>query len=98
MAGLPVGGPYDIEMMCGVESVVVKDVWILAGQSNMEGCGHFPRKPLGKDTMVRACYMDDHWDVAVTVDRNGMLLLRIVSPAANATSGRSPDGAAALCL
>ena len=70
MAGLPVGGPYDVELTCGEESVLVKDVlvgdvWILAGQSNMQGFGHFPKKPLGKDPMVRAFYMDDHWDVAV---------------------------------
>ena len=70
MAGLPVGGPYDVELICASDSVVVEDVlvgdvWILAGQSNMQGCGHFPEKPLGKDPLVRAFYMDDHWDVAV---------------------------------
>ena len=70
MAGLPVGGPYEIELRCGEASVTVKDVlvgdvWILAGQSNMQGCGHFPAKPLGKEPMVRAFYMDDHWAVAV---------------------------------
>ena len=70
LAGLPVGGPYEIELRCGEASVTVKDVlvgdvWILAGQSNMQGCGHFPAKPLGKEPMVRAFYMDDHWAVAV---------------------------------
>ena len=69
MAGLPVGGPYDVELACGGESVLaedvlVGDVWILAGQSNMQGYGHIPAKPLGRDPMVRAFYMDDHWDVA----------------------------------
>ena len=34
--GLPVGGPYDVD---GAKNVLVGDLWILAGQSNMEGCG-----------------------------------------------------------
>ena len=69
LAGLPVGGPYDITLVVGGESlavpdVLVGDVWICAGQSNMQGCGHFPKKRLGREPLVRAFYMDDHWDVA----------------------------------
>jgi hypothetical protein len=42
--GLPAGGLYRIEFCCGVESVAVEgvrvgDVWLLAGQSNMQGTG-----------------------------------------------------------
>ena len=33
---LPVGGPYEVG---GAKSVLVGDLWILAGQSNMEGVG-----------------------------------------------------------
>lgn len=47
--GLPVGGPYDITLECrymrggvafaSVNDIRVGDVWLLAGQSNMEGVG-----------------------------------------------------------
>ena len=49
LTGVPMGGPYNIEFRStGATSVVVKDVlvgdlWILAGQSNMEGVGR-PRE------------------------------------------------------
>lgn len=71
---LPAGGPYEIELFIEdskgkqldkihVRNVLVGDVWILAGQSNMEGIGHlkYAAKP---DEMVRAFYMDDRWEVA----------------------------------
>ena len=42
--GLPTGGPYLLEAACGdescsVESFYIGEVWVLAGQSNMEGVG-----------------------------------------------------------
>lgn len=46
--GLPVGGPYRLELETDtggravVETFFVGDVWILAGQSNMQGCGRLP--------------------------------------------------------
>jgi sialate O-acetylesterase len=47
ITGLPTGGPYVVEftvdgapmVSATVRSVLVGDLWILAGQSNMEGCG-----------------------------------------------------------
>lgn len=69
--GLPVGGPYDIDVRIGtdgecvaVRDVLVGDLWVLAGQSNMEGIGWLKdkRRPV---PMVRAFYMTDEWDVAV---------------------------------
>ncbi len=44
LQGVPVGGPYRLELRCGEESARVRafycgDVWLLAGQSNMEGVG-----------------------------------------------------------
>ena len=74
LPALPVGGPYVVELKvidpdgrkrdsCTVRDVLVGDVWIAAGQSNMQGCGHLnqPLKPL---PAVRAFFMDDRWAVA----------------------------------
>jgi len=69
LKGLPVGGPYDIELKAGTETLVIKDVlvgdvWLLGGQSNMQGCGLFPKPRLTADPQVRAFYMDDRWETA----------------------------------
>lgn len=66
LKGLPAGGPYDIELSIGdervfVRDVLVGDVWLLGGQSNMQGCGLFPKRRLPPDPMIRAFYMDDRW-------------------------------------
>ena len=71
--GLPVGGPYDIDLRISakgkvleelpVKDVLVGDVWVLAGQSNMEGIGWLKDK-LRPMQQVRAYYMTDEWDVA----------------------------------
>ena len=44
LGGIPAGGPYTVELFVGNESeifsdVYVGDVWLLAGQSNMQGLG-----------------------------------------------------------
>jgi hypothetical protein len=46
---IPAGGPYNLVLKCGkettsVHSFYVGDVWILAGQSNMEGIGNMSGK------------------------------------------------------
>ena len=68
LKGVPVGGPYDIELAVGdegakVRDVLVGDVWILAGQSNMQGIGLLSgaMKP---DRSIRVFRMDDRWTVA----------------------------------
>lgn len=70
LAGAPMGGPYDVELCIDgsdervkVRDVLVGDVWILAGQSNMEGAGLLAHaaRPHG---MVRAFFMTDQWGVA----------------------------------
>ena len=74
LAGLPPGGPYAVELSivdaggkaverAKVRDVFVGDVWIAAGQSNMQGCGVVTR-PLPKLDAVRAFYMDDVWRAA----------------------------------
>jgi hypothetical protein len=71
IAGLPVGGPYQVELcihakdpaLCErltVRDVLVGDVWVLGGQSNMQGCGLLKDK-LKANPMVRAFYMNDSW-------------------------------------
>jgi len=73
LKGLPAGGPYDVRLRIvsgqgrvldslDVADVLVGDVWILGGQSNMEGVGRLTG--LKADRQVRAFYMDDRWDVA----------------------------------
>ncbi len=66
LKGLPVGGPYAVELAVGAEKLNVRDllvgdVWLLGGQSNMHGCGLMPKDRLPVDPQVRAFYMDDRW-------------------------------------
>lgn len=72
--GLGSGGPYDIELRirggdrAAVEAltvgdVLVGDVWVAAGQSNMFGCGR-RHHALRSVPQVRAFYMNDHWAAA----------------------------------
>lgn len=68
LAGLPTGGPYTVELACGRERVAVKDVfvgdlWLMAGQSNMEGVGNI----CDADTphpLVRNFSMARRWELA----------------------------------
>ncbi|HEY3377889.1 MAG TPA: sialate O-acetylesterase [Armatimonadota bacterium] len=108
LQGLPVGGPYAITLRIEdaagqaleqvvVDDVLVGDVWVLAGQSNMEGAGALadaaPAHP-----MVRAWYPDDHWDVAadplhnksIAVDRVHADLRGGFLPAPEPTRGTGP--------
>lgn len=73
LTGIPVGGPYTITLCddddsCTFTNIYVGDVWLLAGQSNMEGAGRmrevdhlYLRSP---ELAVRALYMDNRWDYA----------------------------------
>lgn len=74
LKGIPVGGPYTVALFVAdtegaildrrtVKDVLVGDVWILGGQSNMQGIGdRFNGIKCSND--VRAFFMDDHWGVA----------------------------------
>lgn len=74
LKGLKAGGPYDIELFIKgknglvvekaiVRNILVGDVWIMGGQSNMEGFG-YTKYALKSANNVRAFYMDDHWGIA----------------------------------
>ena len=66
---VPVGGPYTLEVDVGasklqrVAGLLVGDLWVLAGQSNMDGCGKLvnlePPSPL-----VHCYYYTEQWGIA----------------------------------
>ncbi|HLG95733.1 MAG TPA: sialate O-acetylesterase [Bryobacteraceae bacterium] len=68
LKGIPTGGPYRLELripgvdssLVSIANLLVGDLWVLAGQSNMEGHGDLldvqPPVPL-----VRSFDMADHW-------------------------------------
>lgn len=71
LKGIPVGGPYAVTLAVKdakgttvdsltVKDVLVGDVWMLGGQSNMQGVGD-KFNGLKVDPQVRAFYMSDVW-------------------------------------
>jgi hypothetical protein len=68
LAGLPAGGPYSVELACGdqrvrVDEVFVGDLWLMAGQSNMEGYGNLEGLP-EPHPLVRCFTMARRWELA----------------------------------
>jgi len=74
LSGVPVGGPYEIVLSIiqrsgaiaeklTLKNVLIGDVWILAGQSNMEGVG-YTRDALPPHPQARVFKMDDRWEIA----------------------------------
>ena len=74
IGGIPCGGPYQVELRVrdkrktidalGVADIFVGDVWIAAGQSNMQGVGNLVDAPKPYP-QVRAFYTRDEWGLAV---------------------------------
>jgi sialate O-acetylesterase len=67
---LPAGGPYRIDLRiaggapaAAVDNILVGDLWMLAGQSNMEGVGDLVDVEPPHE-MVHSFDMADHWIVA----------------------------------
>jgi len=67
LSGVPVGGPYQVEFAIEgtterlmLKEIYVGDLWILGGQSNMQGCG-LRKSALPPIPQVRAFFMDDRW-------------------------------------
>ena len=66
---VPAGGPYTIEVDTAARKrfrftgILVGDLWVLAGQSNMDGCGKLlDLEPASR--MVHAFYCTERWAVA----------------------------------
>lgn len=75
LTGIPTGGPYEITFRDGeIETcytdIWVGDVWILGGQSNMQGVGALRDcdriYDMSPQPQIRAYYLDDHWDAAIS--------------------------------
>lgn len=67
LKGIPVGGPYTINIdEYTYNNIYVGDVWLLGGQSNMEGVGELTNEDLKMqpDEKIRAFYMNDVWGSA----------------------------------
>lgn len=58
---LPTGGPYSADT---ASDVLVGDLWVLAGQSNMEGVGDLTPEVETSSPMVHAFASREEWEVA----------------------------------
>ena len=67
VADVPTGGPYRLDLrvaggaaVTSVANLLVGDLWVLAGQSNMEGVGNLENLPL-PSALVNSLDMTDTW-------------------------------------
>lgn len=75
LSGIPVGGPHTITLTDEENSITlniwVGDLWILAGQSNMEGAARPDAQDVAlkanPDPSLRGYYLDNRWDAAVPI-------------------------------
>lgn len=93
LAGVPTGGPYTIEIRVrGTEPVVravnilVGDLWVLAGQSNMEGIGDMRDLEPG-NPLVNSFAMSDTWMQA----KEPLHVLAYSLDRVHWSTGRNPD-------
>ncbi|MEO6054600.1 MAG: sialate O-acetylesterase [Chthoniobacterales bacterium] len=68
LSGIPSGGPYQMKLVCGDESAQIKafyvgDVWLMAGQSNMQGLANMAGAAT-PHPLVRAFSMRREWRLA----------------------------------
>jgi sialate O-acetylesterase len=68
LAGIPNGGPYRIELRAGdataqLTGILAGDLWVLAGQSNMEGVGDLVNVTTPMD-QAHSFDQSDHWGIA----------------------------------
>jgi sialate O-acetylesterase len=73
VSNIPTGGPYQVEIRliwaqnqtvtAAVDNILVGDLWVLAGQSNMEGFGNLEDLP-APISSVHSFDMNDAWVIA----------------------------------
>ncbi len=65
LTGISAGGPYTLKInQMTFHDIYVGDVWLLCGQSNMQGVGRMVDIPFNANDGIRAYYMNGHWGVA----------------------------------
>lgn len=65
ITGILCGGPYVINIDGHLfNNIYVGDVWLLAGQSNMQGCGRDTDIEYNSNPCIRAFYMNNEWKIA----------------------------------
>lgn len=77
LSDIYIGGPYEITISDDVDNITfsdiyVGDLWLLAGQSNMEGAGYMNCDDFceNENPFIKAFYMDDNWANAKPVLHN----------------------------
>ncbi|GIU75520.1 MAG: hypothetical protein KatS3mg004_2607 [Bryobacteraceae bacterium] len=92
LKSVPAGGPYRLEFrlsggrdVAAVSGILVGDLWVLAGQSNMEGVGNLEDLPT-PSSLVHSLDMTDTWVVAEDP------LHRLVDAADRVHWRRNPQG------
>ena len=95
VTGIPVGGPYTV--MINQEEfydIYVGDLWLLAGQSNMQGVGWLTKEDeeyVG-DEDIRAFYMRDEWGVAKhRLHRPWLAVDKVHTEVITAAPGKVPE-------
>lgn len=65
ITGILCGGPYVLNVNGNIfKDIYVGDVWILAGQSNMQGYGRDTDIEYNANPAIRAYYMQNEWGIA----------------------------------
>lgn len=87
LTGIRVGGPYILTLNDDVfTDIYVGDVWLLTGQSNMQGIGRMVDTEHNDNSAIRAFYMDGHWDTANhPLHRPGEAIHKVHTKVLNAT-------------
>ena len=95
MTGIPVGGPYTVTINQEVfRDIYVGDLWILAGQSNMQGVGWLTKEDeeYQGDEYIRAFYMQDEWRVARhRLHRPWLAVDKVHTEVIKASPGEEPE-------
>lgn len=65
LSGIFCGGPYTVEIGGQIfTDIYVGDVWVLAGQSNMQGIGRTSFSEFNNNNTIRALFMNNNWNTA----------------------------------